>query len=46
MHKTDERNKSLREDEKLNYVLLECLDSKFHDGTLTRLNIDNGKYFL
>lgn len=32
--------------DKSGYVLLECLDSNLTDGTLTRLNIDNGKFYL
>ena len=46
MHRLDERNKTAKEEDKLNYILLECLDSKFVDGALTKLNIDNGKHFL
>lgn len=35
-----------RNDAKQGYLLLECLDSALADGTLTRLNIDNGKAYL
>lgn len=35
-----------RRREKYGYILLECLDSNLTDGTLTRLNIDNGRSYL
>lgn len=34
------------DEEKIGFVLLECLEAKLIDGTLTKLNIDNGKAYL